>query len=284
MTPRHDLSGPVRRVVLVVLDGLRPDAIRRFELSTVARLAQRGASTLHARTVSPSVTACAMTSLLTGATPDYHGVQSDQFRLPRPKGTLHPLPRTLAAHSYPTSFFMADVGLLMRPFANQAASIMGVGEARFAGDDAHAIVDAARRQLASQRRGLVVMHWPDADRAGHEHGWMSEQYGRAARSMDRALGTVTELIDLNDPSQMLVVLADHGGGGVDPKDHNSDHPLDNVIPLIFAGGSIVHAPLPEPVSLLDVPATILWSLGVPRPASYAGRALTGILHALPVAA
>jgi predicted AlkP superfamily pyrophosphatase or phosphodiesterase len=271
-------------VVLVVLDGLRPDAIRRFELVTVARLAERGASTLHARTVRPSVTACAMTSLLTGAAPDYHGVQSDQFRLPRPKGMLHPLPRVLASHSYPTSAFMAQVGPLMRPFANQAASVLGVGEARFSGDDAHAIVDAARRQILSQRRGLMVMHWPDADRAGHAHGWMSEEYGRAARSMDRALGTVVDLMDLDDPSQLLVVLADHGGGGAHPKDHDSDHPLDNVIPVIFAGGSVVRAPLPEPCSLLDVPATILWSLGVPRPASYGGRALTSILYALPVAA
>ena len=38
------------------------------------------------------------------------------------------------------------------------------------------------------------------------------------------------------------------------------------------------------VHLHDVPATILWSLGVPRPASYGGRALTSILYALPVAA
>ena len=63
------IPGPVRRVVLVVMDGLRPDAVRRFEMTTVARLAARGASTFHARTVRPSVTACAMTSLLTGAAP-----------------------------------------------------------------------------------------------------------------------------------------------------------------------------------------------------------------------
>jgi predicted AlkP superfamily pyrophosphatase or phosphodiesterase len=276
--------GPVRRVVLVVMDGLRPDAIRRFELSTLAKLAAQGASTFHARTVRPSVTACAMTSLLTGASPELHGMQSDQFRVPRPRGMLHPMPRVLASHSLPTSAFMAQVGPLMRPFAHQAAAILGIGEARFSGDDAHAIVEAAKRQLQAQRRGLLVMHWPDADRAGHEHGWMSQPYGRAARSMDRALGTVTELIDLRDPGELLVVVADHGGGGGRTHEHDSDHPLDHLIPVVFAGGGVAAAPLAGPVTLLDVPATILWSLGVPRPASYAGRALTSILHSLPVAA
>jgi hypothetical protein len=42
---------PVRRVVLVVLDGLRPDAVQRFELAQfarLARLARLGAATFGA--------------------------------------------------------------------------------------------------------------------------------------------------------------------------------------------------------------------------------------------
>ena len=58
---------PIRRVILVVLDGLRPDAIPRFGLAHLAALAHGGASTMLARTVHPSVTAAAMASLLTGA-------------------------------------------------------------------------------------------------------------------------------------------------------------------------------------------------------------------------
>ncbi len=284
MSRAHDVPGPVRRVVLIVMDGLRPDAVRRFEMTTVARLAARGAATFHARTVRPSVTACAMTSLLTGAAPELHGMQSDQFRVPRPRGMLHPMPRLLSARSLPTSAFMAHVSPLMRPFAQQAAAILGIGEARFSGEDAHGIVEAARRQLDAQRRGLLVMHWPDADRAGHAAGWMSQEYGRAAKSMDRALETVLTNIDLNDPSELVVVVADHGGGGARQNEHDSDHPLDQLIPVVFAGGAVAPAPIRGPVSLLDVPATILWSLGVPRPASYAGRALTTVLHALPAAA
>ena len=39
---------PVRRAVLVVLDGLRPDAVQRFELAQIARRARSGAATVDA--------------------------------------------------------------------------------------------------------------------------------------------------------------------------------------------------------------------------------------------
>lgn len=63
------IAGEVRRTILVVLDGLRPDAISEFGLENVTRLAQNGAATFEGTTVNPSVTAAAMASLLTGAEP-----------------------------------------------------------------------------------------------------------------------------------------------------------------------------------------------------------------------
>ena len=76
----------IRRVVLVVLDGLRADAIPTFGLRCWQRLASLGASSLCGTTVAPSVTAAAMASLLTGAPPAVHGLRSDRFHLPRSQG------------------------------------------------------------------------------------------------------------------------------------------------------------------------------------------------------
>lgn len=77
----------IRRVVLVVLDALRPDA---FDLSTLCQLARTGASTMAATTIQPSVTFCAMASLLTGVAPAVHGLDSDRLRIPRPRGRILP--------------------------------------------------------------------------------------------------------------------------------------------------------------------------------------------------
>ena len=265
---------PVRRVVLIVMDGLRPDAIPRFGLEACRRLARRGASTSLARTVEPSLTATCMASLLTGAAPERHGLQGGRFHLPRPRGETHPLPRVLAAHSLPSSAFIARVPMLMVGIANRIGSHLRFARTRFEGHGAADIVRAAVRDLSQPWRGLVVMHWPDADRAGHAAGWMSDPYARAALVMDAALGRVMAALDLDDPETLLIAMADHGGGGAVPDHHDSAHPLDRTIPILMAGGLVRPGELPQGASLLDVPATILWAMGIAQPTSYAGSPLT----------
>lgn len=273
MTEQLIISSGVRRVIVVVLDGLRPDAITRFGLQNILRLARNGASTFDARTVSPSVTAAAMGSLLTGAAPSHHGLESERFHIPRAKGALHPVAHELARCGMPSSGFMAHVPWLIRPLARRIARTLGLTTVRFRGNNATQVLEAARTQLRIQDTGLILLHWADADRAGHEHGWMSDAYGQAAVAMDRALGQLMRVVDLSDRSTVMIALADHGGGGRALRHHNSDHPADRTIPVIFAGGGVRPGTLPAGISLLDVPATILTLLGIPRPASYAGQSL-----------
>jgi phosphopentomutase len=113
---------------------------------------------------------------------------------------------------------------------------------------------------------------------------MSPEYGLAAQEMDAALGSLVERLDLDDPSTLLIALADHGGGGRNLRHHDSDHALDHTIPVVLAGGAVERGDLGAGVSLTDVPATVLWSLGLPIPESYAGRPLTQAFSRLPVAA
>ena len=272
---------PIRRVILLVLDGLRPDAIPRFGLHHTAALARRGASTMLGRTVTPSVTACAMASLMTGAAPERHGLQDTRFRMPRSRGELHPLPRLLAEHSYPTSAFLARMPLLFTGIANRFAAHLGVSHSRFSGKGAEEILTAAATTVREQLHGLILLHWPDGDAAGHAHGWMSDGYADAVRGMDRAVGKLVSMLDLDDPQTLLIALADHGGGGKVVDHHDSTHPLDQTIPIIFAGGAVRRGDLGQGSSLLDVPATIAWALGIPRPESFAGRPLTSSLVGAP---
>src|SRR5215471_3835055 len=81
----------VRRVVAVILDGLRPDAIQRFNLETLHRLMAGGS-------VAPRVTTAAVTSLMTGVSPASHGLAGDHLFIPRAKQHLTPMPVHLATH------------------------------------------------------------------------------------------------------------------------------------------------------------------------------------------
>jgi len=108
---------------------------------------------------------------------------------------------------------------------------------------------------------------------------MSPGYAAACRDLDVAFSDLCSVIDLeSDSSTMLIALADHGGGGAASNDHESHHPLDMTIPLVFAGPGIVPARL-DTATLLDVPATTLYALGVPVPPTYEGHAHADIFAA-----
>jgi len=264
----------ISRVIVVVLDGLRPDAIALYGLHHIWRLAQQGTSTFSGTTVAPSVTAAAMTSLFTGVSPEIHGLTSDRFHIPRPRGRVDLLPRVLASRGLPSTTCLAELPRAYRGLGARIAEHLGVTEARFKGTTAAEILVAGRDLLHRQRRGLIVFHWPDADRAGHAHGWMSPQYGTAARHLDAALGLLAAIADVQtDRSTVLIALADHGGGGVCRTHHDSAHRHDRTIPIVVVGGSVQPGALRRSASLLDVPATVAWALGVAPPASYAGEPL-----------
>lgn len=263
----------VRRVIVVVLDGLRPDAIEAFDLANLRELSKLGAWTPRATTVSPSVTAAAMTSLLTGVPPTHHGLMSDRFHIPHKRGTLDPLPAVLDRAGLPVSTFIRTLPLLFRPLAHASAKYLGVQSPTFRGYDARTILAAARHTLREQQDGLILLHWPDADRAGHEHGWMSPRYGAGCRALDEALDAlVRETGVLDDPDTMLIALADHGGGGIDVNDHEGDHPLNVTIPVLMLGAGVDERWLDGPVSILDIAPTVVRALGVAAPPSWPGRA------------
>ena len=260
----------VRRVVAVILDGLRPDAIQRFNLETIHRLMVGGSWTLHGTTVAPSVTTAAVTSLMTGVSPAVHGLSGDHLFIPRAKQHLTPIPRHLATHGLPSSGFMGQVPAIFRGVAARVGRRLGLDTLRLAGNCAVEVLAGARSTLESQRTGLIVLHLADADRAGHDAGWMTPAYADGCRRLDAAVAALVEMAD--DSETLFVALADHGGGGRVPNDHESDHALDRTIPIILYGAGVVPRPL-GPARLLDVPPTILSALGVDVPRTYEGRIL-----------
>lgn len=271
----------VRRVIVVVLDGIRSDAVETFGLEHLARLARSGAATMAARTVRPSVTWAALTSLICGVPPEVHGIVADSLHLPRPRSALTPLPELLSRSGYSSAAFMGRVPLLYRGVASRIAKGLGFSEALFTGARSSQVLAAGRQRLQSQRHGLLFFHFADADRAGHAHGWMSASYGAAAREVDAALGDLADQCQLpDDPHTLLITLADHGGGGMRPREHEDDHPLNLVIPLVLAGGGVRCTGLGG-ATLMDVPATIAWVLGAPVPQAWTGRILAEAFTAGP---
>ena len=64
----------VEHVVLVSIDGLRPDLALRANMPTLRRMLNEGAYTFWAKTTEVSITLPSHTSMVTGVTPEKHGV------------------------------------------------------------------------------------------------------------------------------------------------------------------------------------------------------------------
>src|SRR5690242_9910664 len=70
------------KVLLVILDGCRPDGLQQANTPHLDSLWQSGAYTWNGRTVMPSVTLPAHTSMFRGISPQKHGVKADNIYVP----------------------------------------------------------------------------------------------------------------------------------------------------------------------------------------------------------
>jgi Type I phosphodiesterase / nucleotide pyrophosphatase len=271
-----------RPLILALADGLRPEAVTPDIMPALSALSRHHTSATDAQTVRPSATVAALASLATGVGPDTHRlVQPGLDFLPR-VARLRPVARELARRGVPADVVTAELPLPALPVAWALAQAAGVRRLFPAGRRAPETAVAAQWILEEDDAGLVFVYLPDCDVAGHAHGWMSSAYVKAAAEVDRAIAYLAPHAD----DALLIVVADHGGGGVLPTEHDQPHPLNDRIPLVLAGPQVAPAhPLDGPVSLLDVSATILWWFGIPVPDVYEGRPLLeAFVPALPLAA
>jgi glycosyltransferase involved in cell wall biosynthesis len=141
--------------------------------------------------------------------------------------------------------------------------------------------DTAAAAATVRETGLTIVYLPDCDRAGHAHGWMSQPYRAAAAEVDGAVGCLLEHVG----DALMIVVSDHGGGGVRRDDHDLPHPLNDRITFVMAGASMRRGHVLErEVSILDVAPTVLWHFGLPLPLGYEGRVLHEAFMQTPAAA
>jgi arylsulfatase A-like enzyme len=267
------VRGQFRKVMLVIVDGLRPDAITADRMPVLTGLMAQGWRAARAVTVRPSATVAALTSLATGVAPSTHGLTDARMPdLPRIR-KLRPLPAELRRLGVETSVVAAEVPGAGRWLAGALLRLGGASRLVTAAAAPTSLLDrAVDRATGNRNDEFVVVYVNDTDLAGHAWGWMSAAYLQAAGNVDRALARLMPLVD--DPETLVILTADHGGGGVLPHYHDHPHPINDAIPMMLLGGRVVPGLATEaPVRLLDVPPTVLHGFGGTAPPGYEGRVL-----------
>lgn len=271
----------MRRVILVLADGLRPDAVTPSRMPSLSALADEYTQAVQATTVRPSTTVAAIATLATGVSPQSHGLIEPGLRFLSRLGRLRPLARELARAGFQSQIVAGDLTPVERSVVWALASAAGVDQFVSRGRRARDVADSALEAASDQPEGVLFVYLNDCDRAGHAHGWMSAEYLAAAAELDAAVGVLAQLAERD----LVLVLADHGGGGVTSNDHHEPHAANDAIPLVLAGPRVARRRrLTHPVSILDVPPTVCAWLGADVPRSYEGRVLSDAFAPAPRAA
>jgi len=267
----------VSRVLIISVDGLRPDLIDLAHATEMQRLMKHGTYTLWARTTDVAVTLPSHVSMLTGVPPSKHGVTWNSHRDP----AVYPLWPTLfevaRASGYTTAMAAgkSKFNALAKPGSLNLAYVPG--EAVIPDE---AVADTARAWIARLKPQVLFVHLPSVDTVGHEKGWGSRRQLEAVERADRCVGRILEALrhrDLLD-STVVLITADHGGSG---KSHGADVPRSHEIPWIVSGPGIMkgHDLHEDSIAVRteDTFATICWLLGIQPPKAIDGRPVVEIL-------
>lgn len=265
--PESSLTG---YVVVISIDGLRPDAIGERETPFLFRMMQTGSYSLAATTIMPSNTLPSHTSMLTGESPERHHVRWNN--VPAAKFDTVEVPTIFGvarARGYRTAAFFSKAKF----HTLQRAGTLDYSQAPggwFGKWPSQRTVADVERYLDHERPNLLFVHLSDPDTAGHEYGWMTAEYRGAVAVADAAVSRLLAAADASygAGNYSVIVSADHGGHG---KGHGTDDPRDVTIPWIAWGKGVrpIHLSTAS-IRTMDTASTVLWMLGLPEPTDWLG--------------
>jgi predicted AlkP superfamily pyrophosphatase or phosphodiesterase len=254
-----------KRVVLLVIDGLRSDALVTLGPQSAPNfhfLMRTGASTLNARTdLRSSLTLPNMISILTGR-PVFDGTQAHKYLSNEYTG--------YATHDYKDVYIESIFDVLhennMRAAFFSAKDKMGVfiksyTDEKYVGPSKRGSKDPARIQsyfIADKNDGatldkflidlnnfdsrFIFLHLAGPDRAGHQSGWSVEEgsaYMAAVQRVDSQIGEIIEAVQKRRhlrENVYLIITSDHGGDG---EDHfNIYNKYNYTVPFIVWGPGV----------------------------------------------
>ena len=255
-------------VVFIMIDGLRPEAIA--ECPNLRGVMARGAHTLRATSVMPSITLPCHMSIFHSVPPTRHGITTNDW-MPMAR----PLPGLIeVAHAAQKEcafiYNWEQLRDLSRPGHLRHTRFK---DCAYDVDGDVWIADEAVHLLTHARLDFAFIYFGTVDTLGHLAGWMSPEYLAQARAVDEQLGRV--LAALPAESQVLI-HSDHGGHD---RTHGTDAPEDLTIPWVISGPRIRQQhPIASPVSLLDTAPTLAHLLGLAPHPQWEGRVVEEIFE------
>ena len=269
------------RVMIISIDGLRPDLLLRARTPHLHGLFENGSYTFWARTTAASTTLPSHVSMLTGVVPEVHAIMWNADL---------PLAQRVYPNA-PTLFELAKKSGYTTAIASGKSKFVTLDKpgtidwSYFPGtltSEDPEVMAAALRILREHRPDVMVVHLPSTDNAGHAKGWGTPEQMAAIERADESVGALLGALDelaLRERT-LIIISADHGGAG---RTHGPEDPRSRTIPWIASGPGIRRGFDLARLSDLDVEtydtfATSCAVLGIPIERRIRGKFISAILE------
>ena len=278
-------------VILFVLEGFGQESLKGGTMPVLSKLVKEGAVTWSASGVKPALRLPTMASLVTGMPVEKHGITWNFFEFSRG------YPRSPSLFDYldlsggrDSAIFYMDESLyqLAKPEPYTDYQLCGALRPECGSQKLVAYIQQYLRKATSGHGyghailslpHLLVVHLPEAGRAGVAHGWDSKEYREALRTVDGAMKSVLDLFkEYSLLDRTVVVVTALSGKGTDPgaETPTTDSP---VVPWIVSGAGIKQGQLiRQPVSIIDTGATVMKILGLETHMEWESKAVEEIFQ------
>ena len=253
------------KVVLILVDGMRPDGIIQSGSEIAGRLIDESLVSMHATTVMPSVTLPCHMSLFHSVEPMRHGILTNTY-----------VPQVRPINGICEAFKNAGKTCAMFYNWEELKDLARPGSLVYANyiSQYHFGYEESNLMLAKNAAAFIPEVKPDftfiylgaVDETGHHYGWMTDEYLSVVRSSFECI----EIVKNSLPDDyVLIVTADHGGHD---RGHGSDMPEDMTIPVIINGKDIAPGEL-DAANIIDLAPTAAKLAGVQPDRDWEGKSL-----------
>lgn len=249
----------MKKVILMLVDGMRPDAMTGCGNPYVKTLLEQSTHALAGKTVYPSDTLPCHISLFTAVDPIQHQTTSNTYCPPVNK--VKGLVEQLDASGKKAAMFYnwGELRDIAKPGIFNFSLFMR-------DEKDGAITDYAIEYLKKNSPDFTFLYLGNVDMEGHHHRWMSEKY---LTSVNTAIDCIKRVIDTFGDEYTYIITADHGGH---EHDHGSTMPEDINIPILFIGEDFEKNKSIE-ASIIDIAPTIADLLGVEKQNCWDGKSV-----------
>jgi len=261
-----------KKVMLIGIDGVRPDVMAEVETPNLDRLIARGTFTDRARTGVPTMSGPGWSSFLTGVWPEKHGVTNNDFENKRYDAFPDIFTRIESVRPELNTWVAADWLPLVTDDHNgpvisrsvDTKQVLDGYEMGWPEGDARTVT-LAEEALAQGDPDAMFVYLGNPDETSHEHRSIGAEYRSAIELADEHIGRLVAAIEARPTFEqedwLILVSTDHGrreDGG-----HGGDTPEERTIFYIAAGPSAERGRSTVNTFIVDLPVTALAHLGIP---------------------